>query len=71
MILVPTRDTLAGILTAALGPSRVVSEWTGSLRQMREWMLTHGSALPKQPGIVICDLDGPESFTLIDNFVSR
>ena len=29
-------------------------------------MLTHGSALPKQPGIVICDLDGPESFTLID-----
>jgi hypothetical protein len=35
----PTRDTLAGILTAALGPSRVqVSEWTGSLRQMRERM---------------------------------
>ena len=62
----PTRDTLAGILTAALGPSRVVSEWTGSLRQMREWMLTHGSALPKQPDIVICDLDGPGSFTLID-----
>ena len=33
---------------------------------MREWMLTHGSALPKQPDIVICDLDGPGSFTLID-----
>ena len=44
----------------------MVSEWTGSLRQMREWMLTHGSALPKQPDIVICDLDGPGSFTLID-----
>ena len=29
-------------------------------------MLTHGSALPKQPDIVICDLDGPGSFTLID-----
>ena len=33
---------------------------------MRQWMLTHGSALPKQPDIVVRDLDGRGSWTLID-----
>ena len=33
---------------------------------MRQWMLQHGSALPKQPDIVVRDLDGRGSWTLID-----
>ena len=30
------------------------------------WMLRHGSGLPKQPDIVVLDLDGRGSWTLID-----
>ena len=33
---------------------------------MRLWMQRHGSALPKQPDIVVRDLDGRNSWTLID-----
>ena len=64
----PTRDALASVLEAALGASRVISESQG-LRghaAMRQWMLTWGSLLPKQPDIVIRDLDGRGSWTLID-----
>lgn len=62
----PTRDALAELLGAALGPSRVVSEWSGSHTSMRAWMSTHGGGLEKQPDIVLIGLDGVHSFTLID-----
>lgn len=33
---------------------------------MHQWMLRYGAILPKQPDIVIADLDGRGSFTLVD-----
>ena len=33
---------------------------------MHQWMLRYGAILPKQPDLVIADLDGRGSFTLID-----
>ena len=45
---------------------RVIAEKTGSHRQMSSFMLREGSFLLKQPDIIIPDLDGPRSFTLID-----
>ena len=64
----PTRDALASVLAAALGDSRVISESQGPRghEAMRLWMRRHGSDLPKQPDIVVLDLDGRGSWTLID-----
>jgi len=45
---------------------RVIAERPGSHRQMSSFMLREGSSLLKQPDIIIPDLDGPRSFTLID-----
>ena len=45
---------------------RVIAERPGSHRQMSSFMLREGSFLLKQPDIIIPDLDGPRSFTLID-----
>ena len=48
------------------GNIRIIAERPGSHRQMSSFMLREGSFLLKQPDIVIPDLDGPRSFTLID-----
>ena len=45
---------------------RVIAERPGSHRQMSSFMLREGSSLLKQQYIIIPDLDGPRSFTLID-----
>ena len=45
---------------------RIIAERPGSHRQMSNFMLREGSSLLKQPDIIIPDLDGPRSFTLID-----
>ena len=58
------RDQLAYILERCnIG---VIAERPGSHRQMSSFMLREGSSLLKQPDIIIPDLDGPRSFTLID-----
>ena len=58
------RDELAYILERC--NIRVIAERPGSHRQMSSFMLREGSSLLKQPDIIIPDLDGPRSFTLID-----
>ena len=58
------KDELAYILERC--NIRVIAERPGSHRQMSSFMLREGSSLLKQPDIIIPDLDGPRSFTLID-----
>ena len=58
------RDELAYILERC--NIRIIAERQGSHRQMSSFMLREGSFLLKQPDIIIPDLDGPRSFTLID-----
>ena len=58
------RDELAYILERC--NIRIIAERPGSHRQMSSFMLREGSSLLKQPDIIIPDLDGPRSFTLID-----
>ena len=58
------RDELAYILERC--NIRILAERLGSHRQMSSFMLREGSFLLKQPDIVIPDLDGPRTFTLID-----
>ena len=58
------RDELAYILERC--NIRVIAERPGSHQQMSSFMLREGSSLLKQPDIIIPDLDGPRSFTLID-----
>ena len=60
------RDELAYILERC--NIRVIAERPGSHRQMSSFMLREGSSLLKQPDIIIPDLDGPRSFTLIKIF---
>ncbi len=45
---------------------RVIAERPGSHGQMSSFMLREDSSVLKQPDIIIPDLDGPRSFTLID-----
>ena len=62
------RDALVAVLTAALGERRVIAERTGAggHTAMQRWMRGYGSGLPKQPDIVLADLDGRESFVIVD-----
>ena len=60
------RDELAYILERC--NIRIIAERPGSHRhrQMSSFMLRGGSFLLKQPDIIVPDLDGPRSFTLVD-----
>jgi hypothetical protein len=63
---VRVRDELAYILERC--NIRIIAERPGSHRhwQMSSFMLRGGSFLLKQPDIIVPDLDGPRSFTLVD-----
>ena len=60
------RDELAYMYILERCNIRVIAERPGSHQQMSSFMLREGSSLLKQPDIIIPDLDGPRSFTLID-----
>ena len=58
------RDTLVDLLQAA--GEKVVAERPGSHRQVTEFMALEGRSLKKNPDLVLCNFDGPRSFTVID-----
>ena len=58
------RDTLVDLLQAA--GEKVVAERPGTHRQITEFMALEGRSLKKNPDLVLCNFDGPRSFTVID-----
>ena len=51
-----------------MGPSRVLAErglGLGGVRAIQEWLETHPS-LRHRPDLILTDLDGPGTFTLVD-----
>ena len=62
----PVVRMLTYILDGAFGPSRVLAERVGDRRALDDWRSTIGSSLPKRPDIVLCGLDGPSSWVIID-----
>ena len=58
------RDTLVDLLQAA--GEKVVAERPGIHKQVTEFMALEGRSLKKNPDLVLCNFDGPRSFTVID-----
>ena len=53
-------------LDALFGSERVYGERPGGRRAVEEFMAGAGARLRHRPDAVICGLDGPGSYTLID-----
>ena len=45
---------------------KVVAERPGTHKQVTEFMALEGRSLKKIPDLVLCNFDGPRSFTVID-----
>ena len=58
------RDIIVDLLQAA--GEKVVAERPGTHRQVTEFMALEGRSLKKNPDLVLCNFDGPRSFTVID-----
>ena len=64
----PIVATLATFAASVMGPSRVLAErglGLGGVRAIQEWLETHPS-LRHRPDLILTDLDGPGTFTLVD-----
>ena len=60
------RDALVSLCDSVFGASRVIAERPGSHTAINHFMATAGAGLLHRPDLLIRDLDGPGSYTLID-----